>query len=736
MSIPPVTRSRGNTAPWLTVPTSEAISVEHPCIIKHLEKAIDMIGGGPAVAQALDENSGRTFSLSFHPQDPAARTIVANKKQANNVLLRIAVPKRTGRKRKRGSNDPWDEDLTVTSPKKDASYLVHSMHDNPDSYTVKALAGISSMHLWRNMPDLVYSTSQNTLLQDVKSKIMSQHYPAIKDFRLPRTYGLEDTTTLPPPIWTASSIPNNYVYRQNPSVKVASDPLTGKAVVRNTQTTAKLFCHQMQWDSPEYPSTTMDGLQPLDQQSRTFQKTVTALQALFDQRPIWTRRALLNSLESELSSFNVVRFCLPYVSYALRSGPWRDAYVRLGVDPRADPQYRIYQTIMLQLKPKMMSKGLAPLKGGREYSERMQKSTAKSNATHADPDTPATQDTPSVRSKEKLEEYQHTYARFWSRSNDPTSHIFDGVSPLPPDGKVWQLCDMTDPQLAALREISEQYIRKECERRYFGWYANGTNAKMRVALKAKVDALMDGTPLDASALELFLKLPEEVGLGPYETTRPDQLTPSPPGSLGDSRARNRSEDPLAAVVAGQNAETDVEQGARVLPKSNESTSVYLGDNPTRQQLDWAALYRSFARTLPGEKPGSGGTGYGRVVKPRPKVRKSHQRKAKQKPVQAVQQPTDAETAQATAGDNQTEPIDIDAGGSDQGEYYEEGPELEDGEEIFPSIEYNGYDVDEGDDDELGLDADLDVKLEGDDDFDVDSHRLQGEIDLEEEAQDE
>lgn len=194
----------------LIVPREQTISIEHPCIVKNAEKAIDMIGGGSAIVQALDTDSVKTFALSFHPQDPAAHTIIANRRQTDNVLLSITVPKRTGRKRKRGSNDPWIEDDHLPALRKDSSYLLRSLIDNPKTHNVRALSAISSTHVWRSMPDLAFSTANSQILEDVKSKILSQNYPSIKEFDIPKTHGLENTSTLPPRVWSNQSIPINY----------------------------------------------------------------------------------------------------------------------------------------------------------------------------------------------------------------------------------------------------------------------------------------------------------------------------------------------------------------------------------------------------------------------------------------------------------------------------------------------------------------------------------------------
>ena len=72
------------------------------------------------------------------------------------------------------------------------------------------------------------------------------------------------------------------------------------------------------------------------------QKLIEKLQAMFKERPIWTRRGIINWLQTETYS---IKYALPYVSYFWKQGPWRDAYVRLGYDPRADVEGAMYQSV-------------------------------------------------------------------------------------------------------------------------------------------------------------------------------------------------------------------------------------------------------------------------------------------------------------------------------------------------------------------------------------------------------
>ena len=160
-------------APWYTIPEQRFISVEHPCVVKNVEKGVEMIGGSKGIREALDQDQpDRPVSLSLHPEDRAARTITSINCQTNNLLLKITVPKRTGRKRKRGSDDAFEEDQSLSDCRKDARYMLRSLQDNTLNSDIDIIGTIDRTHVFRSMPDFTYSVADHQLMNEVKSKIL------------------------------------------------------------------------------------------------------------------------------------------------------------------------------------------------------------------------------------------------------------------------------------------------------------------------------------------------------------------------------------------------------------------------------------------------------------------------------------------------------------------------------------------------------------------------------------
>ncbi len=231
----------------------------------------------------------------------------------------------------------------------------------------------------------------------------------------------QNTELIAPPKWTHLSIPFNYMYKQNPLVKQHIDR-HGNIKMINVSEAPKFSNQPVPYDIPNIPTTVVPDLPALNTLEPALQRLIEEARKLFDQRPIWTRRALRNNLsvaDWDKVGTNSARYLYQYVGYMFGSGPWRDAIVKFGVDPRTDPSYRIYQTMMFILENEPGDNRMNKLRESR------------------------TQKDSSVAAKALVRD----------------SHLFDGNT-VSLDGKVWQVCDIIDPLLNSI--LSPANLRETC----------------------------------------------------------------------------------------------------------------------------------------------------------------------------------------------------------------------------------------------------------------------------------
>ena len=93
--------------------------------------------------------------LTLRPEDAMARPLQSTSTPANNVLLKITLPKRTGRKRKRGSDEPFTyltpEESAEHPQRRTAKNLLRSLHDNPTTYRIDPVGRIERTHVFRGL---------------------------------------------------------------------------------------------------------------------------------------------------------------------------------------------------------------------------------------------------------------------------------------------------------------------------------------------------------------------------------------------------------------------------------------------------------------------------------------------------------------------------------------------------------------------------------------------------------
>lgn len=94
------------------------------------------------------------------PENAFCPSIVSHNASTHNVLLKVTVPKRTGRKRKRGTDGPWEGEITHAGGGEQVSSqsradhpktLLRKLQDNADSYRVETAGVIKHTHRYRGL---------------------------------------------------------------------------------------------------------------------------------------------------------------------------------------------------------------------------------------------------------------------------------------------------------------------------------------------------------------------------------------------------------------------------------------------------------------------------------------------------------------------------------------------------------------------------------------------------------
>ncbi|CAG8978484.1 hypothetical protein HYALB_00005059 [Hymenoscyphus albidus] len=454
-------------APLYRIDRRAVYSVEHPMLIKNdVDKALKTFGiGQPFERIFRGEDPEGCVPLYLRPSDPMCAPILSHHTATTDVLLKITVPKRTGRKRKRGSQGPFQGDVDVSTPSDTPLSLVkpttilRSLRANKGNYKVEAVGEISHTHRFRTLPDFHHSVSNTEFFQRFQPTVLPANASKLREFKLDSSMGWEKNQYhIPPPSLSTYGLPFNWGWHQNADLLAEIDT-TGNTTLINKGKMEPIKIKYLVSDAVDvpqyYPGDFPDDPEQID--------VVKQLQLAFRERPIWTRRALKNRFSS-LSYSHLLRYNIQYVAYTFKGGPWRDALVKFGLDPRTDSKYRFYQTVVFKI-----------------YMESATKPARRLRIT---------------RDKTVGQTLYH-----------PTSHFFDGES-FVLDGKVWQLCDLTDPLLARL--VKNSKVREKCDYLHDGWYTNGALAKIKGIMRTKLDAVQLQKVLTEEDFEKTLAIPDHV----------------------------------------------------------------------------------------------------------------------------------------------------------------------------------------------------------------------------------
>lgn len=189
---------------------------------------------------------------------------------------------------------------------------------------------------------------------------------------------------------------------------------------------------------------------------------VDEIQQLLDRRPVITVRVLLDWM-TPTSHIDVER-ALPLSGYMFEDGPWKKALIKFGVDPRARPYFRYFQTITFDMSfDPILERGKYDWEKEREF----------------------------------------TFPQLL-KADDNVPHVFSGRKFVPDDNS-WQICDISDGLLQSI--IASSDIRQTITIDD-GFFWNGTMAKLEVIMRDKLVCIRDGRTPDDEEYVSLLSFPD------------------------------------------------------------------------------------------------------------------------------------------------------------------------------------------------------------------------------------
>lgn len=351
---------------------SHVASVELPLNVKNPEKAIELLGGKERIKKAINSQyRPMAIQSSSHSvddnnlelrlrKDPFHHPIQATVNKREKILLKVSIPKS-------GLPADYKENRTKYTVKE---LLQENYKKHGPNHKVEPIAIINKNYSFRAMADFQMSTKNNKTAQHFNKNIINVHkYDDVRkyyeeelviknEFRNPEVFENKDHHLIPPPHFSGVKFPFDYRYQKSPYTVTIRDESGNVKVVMKSDT-KKLFTNTVDYYGESVP------LQPLPEIVKKYEWLLQAdlsqeyadrklldcihfLRGLFEIKPMWLRKSLVDVTPEPLKG--AVKEALPYLLYCFKNGPWRFCNVKLGLNPKDDREFWVYQSGYFRLQ--------------------------------------------------------------------------------------------------------------------------------------------------------------------------------------------------------------------------------------------------------------------------------------------------------------------------------------------------------------------------------------------------
>uniref|UniRef100_A0A915CUZ2 Uncharacterized protein n=1 Tax=Ditylenchus dipsaci TaxID=166011 RepID=A0A915CUZ2_9BILA len=308
----------------MTQALSDFILIEYPGVVQNVENALATLGGIGSVA--LSAAGQCPLQLKFRNDNPYENGLVAEKKNLSDVVsgqLHLVVKIR--RKKSKPNLD----------------------------CEVQCLGMVSTMFSFKSMCDFHYLPVRKIHGENVYEDLVSKLIPT--SFTSALSWWdksgeesqelLETPHFLPPFVFSRYNTPSTKLLC-NDIDRMPGNIRPGVGHGKNLRMERKAFTITVNGDM-EFPSEASEAaIKDVDLRIKN-ESAHQALGKLFDERPMWTRVALLNETKLEDSMLKVM---LAKFAFYIMSGPWGRLWCKFGYDPRKDQSAKQYQTVMVSFR--------------------------------------------------------------------------------------------------------------------------------------------------------------------------------------------------------------------------------------------------------------------------------------------------------------------------------------------------------------------------------------------------
>ena len=277
------------------------------------------------------------------------------------------------------------------------------------------------------------------------------------------------------------------------------------SIIGRTRKSRSILATLLNWTDPtplEPSPHVIHSLNDISPNDHLFQKLIKC----FDERPIWSRNALVGKLGCERVD---IKLMLPKISYYFVNGPFRCMWIRFGFDPRQQKDSKKYQTLDFRVK-QVYAKNMSSIKikAKRSIYQYQLPLKKKDNERLKPKQSTISSDSFSAStSKDKMDEaFNESEIK---AEKLLASYVFrPGLMPAYRQ-LFYQLCDIEVEEVQQLIHANDGNEPDICDERD-GWCVSGTIDKIRAILSSVIDSMLTNSSTQQIDVEESVVNEEEV----------------------------------------------------------------------------------------------------------------------------------------------------------------------------------------------------------------------------------